>query len=69
MNNAGPVTVVIPANVESPETLNCCAVKLVALAIPRVVIPVTCKSVKVFGALAIAASIVAVVVASRDAIF
>ena len=37
--------------------------------VPNVLIPVTVRSVKVFGALAIAASIVAVVVASRVTIF
>jgi len=42
---------------------------LPALTAARVENPVTLKSVKVFGALTIAASIVAVVVASREAMF
>ena len=44
-------------------------VKFVALVTPRVDTPVTTKSVKVFGAFVIAASIVAVVVVSREAMF
>ena len=48
----------IPA-LENPTVVVC----------PNVLIPVTVKSVKVFGAFTIAASIVAVVVASREAIF
>jgi len=44
-------------------------IRFLALTAPRVENPVTVKSVKVFGALTIAASIVAVVVASREAIF
>ena len=42
---------------------------VVAVVKPRVVIPVTFRSSKVFGPDAIAVSIVAVVVASRDSIF
>ena len=62
------VAVAIP-KVLIPETFNCCAVKLVALVTPKVLIPVIFKSVKVLGALAIADSIVAVVVASNEAMF
>ena len=52
-----------------PLTFNDCAVRLVALVTPNVLIPVTLKSVKVLGAFATALSIVAVVVASNEAMF
>ena len=52
------------ADVVTPETF-----RLVADALVSVVIPVTFRSVNVLGAFAIAVSIVAVVVASSEAMF
>ena len=72
MNSVGPVTVVIPAKVVIPETLNWLvnSVGPVTVVIPaNVEIPDILSELKSLGASCIADSIVAVVVASREAIF
>ena len=72
MLTADPTTPDVAVNVArvvTPVILMLSAPKSVAVVNPRVVIPVTLRSSKVFGPAAIAASIVAVVVASREAIF
>ena len=64
-----PLEIRTVPNVEIPLTFKVCASKLVVVVIPSVEIPVILRSVNVFGAFAIALSIVAVVVESSEAMF